>query len=432
MKYDGLVNDEMRKEINSLDQTENVENDAIQNKLAAVKMKLAEMKKTHKRTAYTYLDGDLLAKKRMRWTIMDKKIILANQQEWYQAKNIMHRLLQQKKSVPFQLNKDSYALNHSYIVANNSEGVPTLGVVASNSPSEGILGYGGFGVCKLISWENGSMSALKIEPLIDEQMDQYEQSIMLKLGLLQASFTRSRAQRASEKLNAINGVKDGWIDENTKSYKIMPLVKGISLKIYLYSSATPSQHTMHSHLRIATSLVTALMHLHNHGVIHNDLHNDNIMVDDNLKAHLIDFGKSIDLQSMPKEVKRLLKVIGRNDTLAPEIFDFKDRLLHIYSFDEDAILDEDDKIPFSSASDIYSLGLLFESLFQSIRFNAAVEDLVTKMLNSDPCKRIDLQTVQQKLCSQAFLAVVEDADELENNLPKSISNLHRDKSTRYQ
>jgi len=145
-----------------------------------------------------------------------------------------------------------------------------------------------------------------------------------------------------------------------------------------------------------SQMLSSIKHLHGHGIVHRDLKPENFLMNDpseNSEVKLIDFGLSKRF-SAKKEVEKMHTVVGTPYYVAPEVL----------------------KGNYDISCDIWSLGVIlyvflcgyppFEGdnnkeifrnvLKQRLQFDPAewstisdsAKDLVSKMLNKDPKKRI--------------------------------------------
>ncbi len=310
------------------------------------------------------------------------------------------RFFQNGEIPPFKISRDNVDLSHSFLVSHDESGKVILGVIALSNENEGILGHGDYGLCKLVLWQDGKMNALKIEPKID---DKYEIEIMQKLGLIREHFKRSWKKRKNPETSWINNKQI-----KTKRYKIISLVKGVNVENYLASLDIPL--TMEQRRELFISLLNAVKVLHDKGIIHNDLHFQNIMLNDNMMVHLIDFGKSIDLEKIPQKIEELQSRFGRSDTQAPEIKAFWKKLNEAVAMLGDDVKLVNFKMPISTASDIYSLGIIFTKMFGELQESPTVDELVTGMLNLNPAQRPSIDTLLSHLNSENFKEEVEGFD----------------------
>ncbi len=188
----------------------------------------------------------------------------------------------------------------------------------------------------------------------------------------------------------------------------MDLIEGKNLKEYIKSVTDPITKYKHL-LLIMKDLVKALNYLHNHGIIHNDVKPDNIMIDNNLTPILVDFGVSC-INSITKcsigntESMCCKNISGPNILVSPETLQNK---------------------AYFAQSDIWSLGITFyivstdgdypfdydniKSLFDNIKnkepqklktSNNTLNNIVNKCLDKNPVTRIRLNDISNILNEQ--------------------------------
>lgn len=141
----------------------------------------------------------------------------------------------------------------------------------------------------------------------------------------------------------------------------MPLIEGAHLDIYC-------QHRrvgLKDRLRLFRQICDAVVHAHQHGVIHRDLKPANILVDDDGRPHLLDFGLGRVLSSgAPREGLQTDVAFGTPTHMAPE---------------------QAAGLPGDTRTDVYALGVI---LFQ----------LLTGQLPIPPAN--DLEETRQRVCAQ--------------------------------
>ena len=122
-----------------------------------------------------------------------------------------------------------------------------------------------------------------------------------------------------------------------------------------YPLNNPPELSAADGLDIAEDVVRGMMHLHSHGLLHNDLKSDNVLLQKSGKRHhglIIDFGMvssistRLRMTGLPMEIKMAYIHGQEADYMAPEI-----------------ILDEQ---PTSIASDVFSVGRLLIDIAQVV------------------------------------------------------------------
>lgn len=97
----------------------------------------------------------------------------------------------------------------------------------------------------------------------------------------------------------------GWFEENQTAYLVMEYVRGISLDRYLQSQDIPfSFRQAWTFLR---PVAEALEKMHKKGIIHRDINPQNLMVQENGKIKIIDFGASRPYLDTEKTMTILIK-----------------------------------------------------------------------------------------------------------------------------
>lgn len=344
-----------------------------------------------------------------KWLRKGQTTVYSTQSEWERARQVMQSMLDAGQIPPFKISKDTHHLTHSFVVAANHGNEPKLGVVALSNENEGIIDFGHFGMCKVILWEDGKKSAVKVTP---DGNDLNEILIMEKLGLIQVLFKREWEKRVNENAAANKEPNKQWIRTQTitdKLYIAMPLIEGVNLNQYL--SSNDAKDSMQAQRLVAVSIAQKLQALHEKGIIHNDLHAGNIMVDKDLNAYLLDYGKSIDLARKPTSFNEISNRFGRRDTVAPEIALFKTEISADFHFDQEGALTKIYDMPVSPASDVYSLGQLLFKLFNPVASSPEILNLILHTSKSNIEERMPLVQVLETLESPAFIEMTRQYDD---------------------
>ena len=126
---------------------------------------------------------------------------------------------------------------------------------------------------------------------------------------------RVMAGLGSAELPGIVKVREFFEDNNT-AYIVMELLSGITLREYVKQKGgrLSEQHMCMLLNRVAE----ALQEMHDRGIIHKDVSPDNIMVDDDGGAKLLDFGGSMRID----EERPLVQLSYRRGYAAPEQYSF--------------------------------------------------------------------------------------------------------------
>lgn len=149
-------------------------------------------------------------------------------------------------------------------------------------------------------------------------------------------------------------------DENNTTYLVTKLVKGLSffkwIEDNLPDEDAENNIFLNKLIRIAINILHVLVEIKNKGIIHRDIKPEHILIDDDLKITLIDFGAAIDTNINEPETS-----IGSPGYIAPEVrMDGKES---------------------TYAADLYSLGEVFENVFDKT-------DQKIKGLKYDKLKKI--------------------------------------------
>lgn len=190
-------------------------------------------------------------------------------------------------------------------------------------------------------------------------------------------------------LNEINNEKKlerlvGKLEQNNKGYLILPLVEGQSLSQYV---AENEEFTLAKIIDLILKIAYELKKLHDKGIIHSDLHSDNIFFDGKNMV-IIDLGMSI--------------FVEKNNIMYKNAFytGFNEENLRKYPYHAPELIQENKGNSVSFQSDIYSLGeyvLQFllkytANITESNQLNS-INSLVKQMKDLDAEKRPTLEDV---------------------------------------
>jgi eukaryotic-like serine/threonine-protein kinase len=104
-------------------------------------------------------------------------------------------------------------------------------------------------------------------------------------------------------------------DDRSRVYMVMEWVEGRLLREIL---AAERKFPPERALRITQGIAEALDYIHAHGVVHRDLKPENVMVDDQDRVKLIDFGIAGQSGSRRLTFAKLSQVMGTPDYISPE------------------------------------------------------------------------------------------------------------------
>lgn len=165
-------------------------------------------------------------------------------------------------------------------------------------------------------------------------------------------------------------------------------------------------------VRIAKRLASAYTYMHSLGISHRDIKLENVMIDEEKKPIVIDFGLSCLKNGDRKDVLCVEadRYIGTMDYLAPELLESGDNLTDYFEADVYAFgvllyeLFNSRKIPYDTR---YKTGIkandgkeIIESkrnVLRSTSGNEEVDDLIGEMLAADPDKRPTMEEVERRL-----------------------------------
>ncbi len=285
---------------------------------------------------------------------------------------------------PFKIDRETELDNgkHSFLVI-PIEGEPgyKIGALSRSTVDEGIEGHGGFGVTKIIQWQDGTQDAVKITAANKAFKNEAEilQEAMGKDKVV--VFTRDRKNKTQ------------WIGEGTikdKTYVIQPLFDGGD--IWQYLGKNPAKKMpMKQKLDLAIAIAKSIKDLHDKNILHNDIKPENLMLtkamndEHSFLVTAIDFGLSNKLKEGEYFAEDGLKYT--RGYAAPEI--------------ENATEDDikNGKVLYSKATDMYALGKLL-----SVDLGLDAE-CITKLTSKAP---EDRPTVDQLIENLEKLRVTEE------------------------
>lgn len=165
-----------------------------------------------------------------------------------------------------------------------------------------VIGVGGFGIT-YIGWDLNLQTYIAIKEYFPDSLASRDTGAsaeatrvipnesrlaMYEKGL-KGYVGEARSLSKFYQLQGIVSVKD-FFYENGTGYIVMEYINGINLKEYLNNvGGRLDENTV---LALMKPVLESLFVIHNSGVIHRDISPDNIMVDNNNKIKLIDFGSA--------------------------------------------------------------------------------------------------------------------------------------------
>ncbi|XP_041467708.1 dual specificity testis-specific protein kinase 2-like [Lytechinus variegatus] len=158
-----------------------------------------------------------------------------------------------------------------------------------------------------------------------------------------------------------------------------------------YPLHAPPRLSVSNVVKIAEDIVKGMKEFHDHGLLHNDLKNDNVLLEKRGKRYnavVIDFGMASTMTApakmvgVTKELKMAYVHGGEADYIAPEV-----------------VLDEQ---PTSVASDVFSIGRIFSDMGEIFEdLHSPVVRTLTKIgsecMANDPDHRPSLDTIQTQI-----------------------------------
>ncbi len=188
---------------------------------------------------------------------------------------------------------------------------------------------------------HGGMSAVYLAHRADGQ---FEQQVALKLidmpfvtSLFQERFRQERQILATLSHPNIARMLDGGVSQDGELYLVMEYINGSSIQKYCAEHALP----VRGRIELFLSVCLAVRFAHQNLVVHRDLKPDNILVQEDGTAKLLDFGTARLLTPLDSTAESELTRHG------------------MHSFTPQYASPEQVKgAPISTASDIYSLGVL--------------------------------------------------------------------------
>jgi len=166
----------------------------------------------------------------------------------------------------------------------------------------GILGQGGMGAVYQGITNNGKNVAVKFQK--KSTNSNAEKASLKKLAGLNVipKLIRNKNLNANNYLaSTIPKVKSG----NKMNVMESTLIKGQALKKWYTGAPIPKE--------IANKVKNSISKIHSRGVIHGNLHRDNIIIGNNGRAYIIDFGRSIITNkpfSTPQNANNKLRTLG--------------------------------------------------------------------------------------------------------------------------
>ncbi|CAN5247284.1 hypothetical protein BH10CYA1_BH10CYA1_09510 [soil metagenome] len=181
----------------------------------------------------------------------------------------------------------------------------------------------------------------------------------LEQGILRRFNQEAKAISSLDHATIVK-LKDFGITELGQPYMVLDYIPGITLSVYLESNISLP---LKEFLKVFSQCCDGLQHAHDAGILHRDLKPTNIMITDDFKVRIVDFGiaKIVDLADQAAGLTKTGEIFGSPKYMSPEQASGK-RVDH--------------------RSDIYSLGIvMFEALTGSVPFtgNNTIEVLTSQI-----------------------------------------------------
>ncbi|XP_076927777.1 serine/threonine-protein kinase 52-like [Bidens hawaiensis] len=184
-----------------------------------------------------------------------------------------------------------------------------------------VIGRGSFGVVHKGSYK-GQTVAVKIldfgntrvtKAMMECMKNDFMKEACLWQHLDHPNVTKMIGATMSMKTNSSNKNKKSKTESNCCI--VSELVKGGSLRSYLFKNREKKLH-LKTVIQFALDIANGLSYLHSKKIIHRDVKPDNILIDNNNKIKLADFGESV---YEPLELFIMSDEIGTWGYMAPEV-----------------------------------------------------------------------------------------------------------------
>jgi len=285
---------------------------------------------------------------------------------------------------------------------------PMVGRTLDGYRIEEVLGRGGMGtVYRAIQLSLGRAVALKV--LTDELVDDEQ--------FLERFHREADALSRLSHPNIVTILERGEVDG--RPYLVMEFVDGPSLRQLMREGALPPTEAF----RIVSSVLSALQHAHDKGIIHRDIKPENVLLARGDVVKVADFGLSRLLDVDMTRLTRTHLVLGTYEYMAPE--------------QREKAKEADNR------SDIYATGVvLYEMLTGELpigRFDlpsrnrpnecdARMDRIIERSLEKDPARRYQ----EAGEMASAVSAVLEHSGDMEPPPAPASQPRQRDSSARYR
>jgi serine/threonine-protein kinase len=157
-------------------------------------------------------------------------------------------------------------------------------------------------IFKALDRRSGATVAVKVPHM------QYESDV--------AFYQRfEREEQIGQKLEHPNIVRVLTPQEKSRLYLVMEFAEGRSLRAIMQKEKKFSREKA---LDLARQIASALVYMHSRGIVHRDLKPDNVLVGEDGKVKLLDFGIAMDEEARRLTWFGLSPPVGTPDYMAPE------------------------------------------------------------------------------------------------------------------
>ena len=182
----------------------------------------------------------------------------------------------------------------------------------------------------------------------------------------------------------------GWFEDEDNIYLVLRYIPGKDCSKY-FKHTLPDKTTVKSIMR---QLVEAVKHCHQHGVVHRDIKLENILIDDNFKIKLTDFGLA-GIKNDPYEV--FSTNLGTVKYTAPEMIrgDGYNESVDIWGIGVVMFTLLTGTYPFEAKEKNSIFRRITERTIHYSKYNLERNEvkLLRKLLEKDPQKRIEIEEI---------------------------------------
>lgn len=222
-----------------------------------------------------------------------------------------------------------------------------------------IVGEGGMGtVYRAIHPQNGKVIALKVSPPLNEK------DHLKFIGEKKHFMREIKVMKNLAHPNITRIIDFGFVMDQRQIYLAMDFIEGTDLSFYIEKRTSQDYREV---LPLIYEIALAIEYLHHQRIIHRDLKPSNILLDENQKPHITDFGFAKIRDRGASTITDSDQIIGTLAHMAPE--QMKQNILGPPTF----------------ATDVYALGVIFFELFTGEKpFKGSPMDVVVQKFRSRP------------------------------------------------